>query len=91
VIRGPVAAGTAAFTCRLDHDARSPAAPDSGEDGDPPTPPRGRRHTGGVYVPAKVTEVIEWQSRRRWRLAVELRASRWYAVEVPNNATKLTT
>ena len=36
VIRGPVAAGTAAFTCRLDHDARSPAAADSGEDGDPP-------------------------------------------------------
>ena len=37
------------------------------------------------------TEIIEWSSRRRRRLAVELRASRWYAVEVPNKAAKLTT
>jgi hypothetical protein len=32
-----------------------------------------------------------WLSRRWRRLAVELRAWRWYAVEVPNKAAKLTT
>ncbi len=37
------------------------------------------------------TEIIEWSSHRRRRLAVELRASRWYAVEDPNNTAKLTT
>ena len=37
------------------------------------------------------TEIIEWLSHRRRRLAVELRARRWYAVEVPNKAAKLTT
>ena len=35
------------------------------------------------------TEIIEWSSHRRRRLAVELRARRWYAVEVPNKTAKL--
>ena len=34
---------------------------------------------------------MEWSCHRRRRLAVELRASRWCAVEVPNKAAKLTT
>ena len=37
------------------------------------------------------TEIIQWSCHCMRRLAVELRASRWCAVEVPNKAAKLTT
>jgi hypothetical protein len=55
-----------------------------------PVPGRARTHRG-VQVAAMSTEIIGWLSHRRRRLAVELRARRWYAVEVPNKAAKLTT
>ena len=61
---------------RLDHDARTGGAPDSGEKGIPHTAGTARTRRG-VQVPAMSTSIIEWSSRRRRRLAVELRASRW--------------
>ena len=74
----------------LDHDARSGGAPDSGEKGIPHTAGAARTHRG-VQETAVSTEIMEWSCHRRRRLAVELRASRWCAVEVPNKAAKLTT
>jgi hypothetical protein len=48
---------------------------------DPEARSRAALETAARTVAAMSTEVIEWPSRRRRRLAVELRASRSYAVE----------